>query len=81
MESVRQDRRRGLTIFDEEFTTTEGRRTSRRRFELTFRTVAVGEMTTRLSRAGFEAESVAGDYKGGPWGPLSDTWLLVVRRR
>jgi SAM-dependent methyltransferase len=81
VESVRQDRRRGVTIFDEEFTMTDGRRTSRRRFELTFRTVAVDEMITRLARAGFEAESVAGDYKGGPWGPSSDTWLIVVRRR
>ena len=29
IESVRQDRRRGVTIFDEEFITTNGRRTSR----------------------------------------------------
>jgi ubiquinone/menaquinone biosynthesis C-methylase UbiE len=81
VESVRQDRRRGVTIFDEEFTTSDGRRTSRRRFELTFRTVAVDEIILRLARAGFEPESVAGDYRGGPWGPSSDTWLIVARRR
>jgi SAM-dependent methyltransferase len=81
VESVHQDRRRGVTIFDEEFTTTDGRRTSRRRFELTFRTIAVDETIARLTRAGFEPESVAGDYKGGPWGPSSDTWLIVARRR
>ena len=81
VESVRQDRRRGLTIFDEEFATTDGRRTTRRRFELTFRTVAVHEMIARLGRAGFDAESVTGDYKGSPWTPSSETWLIVVRRR
>jgi hypothetical protein len=70
-----------VTIFDEEFTMTDGRRTSRRRFELTFRTVAVDDMIARLARAGFEPESVAGDYKGGPWGPSSDAWLIIARRR
>jgi SAM-dependent methyltransferase len=80
VESVRQDRRRGVTIFDEEFTTTDGRRTSRRRFELVFRTVAVDEMIRRLARRGFDVESVAGDYKGGRWTPSSETWLVIARR-
>ena len=38
-------------------------------------------MIARLGRAGFDAESVTGDYKGGPWTPSSETWLIVVRRR
>jgi SAM-dependent methyltransferase len=80
VESVRQDRRRGVTIFDEEFTVTDGRRKSCRRFELVFRTVAVDEMIKRLARTGFDVESVAGDYKGGHWTPSSETWLVVARR-
>jgi SAM-dependent methyltransferase len=81
IESVRQDRRRGVTIFNEEFTTTDGRRATGRRFELTFRTVGVDEMIKRLRCVGFEAESVTGDYKGGRWTPSSETWLIVVTRR
>lgn len=81
VESVRQDRRRGVTIFDEEFATTDGRRTSRRRFALTFRTVAVEQMLSKLAHAGFATESVAGDYTGGAWTRSSDTWLIVAVRR
>lgn len=81
VESVRQDRRRGVTIFQEEFTSTDGRRTSHRRFDLTFRTVAVADVLSRLDRAGFESESVSGDYIGGPWTALSESWLIVARRR
>lgn len=81
IESVRQDPRRGVTIFDEEFTATDGRRSSRRRFELTFRTVAIADMLGCLTRAGFEAQSVSGDYRGGPWAASSETWLIVATRR
>jgi SAM-dependent methyltransferase len=81
VESVRQDRRRGVTVFDEEFSVTEGRRTTRRRFQLTFRTIGVEDMLGRLRAAGFAAESVSGDYKGGRWTATADTWLLVVTRR
>jgi SAM-dependent methyltransferase len=81
IETVRQDRRRRLTVFHEEFTRTIGRRTERRRFVLTFRTVAIDDMVRRLAAAGFTLESIAGDYRGGVWSPTSETWLLVARKR
>jgi SAM-dependent methyltransferase len=81
VESVRQDRRRGVTIFDDEFTVTDGRRTSRRRFELAFRTVSIAEMVARLDRAGFDTERMDGDYKGGPWATSAETWLIIAKRR
>jgi SAM-dependent methyltransferase len=80
-ETVRQDHRRRLTIFHEEFARTRGRRTERRRFVLTFRTVSVDEMASRLGDAGFVVESISGDYRGRPWTPSAETWLLVARKR
>jgi SAM-dependent methyltransferase len=80
-ETVRQNRRRRLTVFHEEFTRTIGRRSERRRFVLTFRTVVVDEMARRLAAAGFVLESIAGDYRGGAWRPTSETWLIVARKR
>ena len=80
VESVRQDRRRKLTVFDEEFTVADGRRTTRRRFQLTFRTVGVDDMIARLARAGFEIDSTAGDYRGAPWSRSAETWLIVAKR-
>ncbi len=54
IESVWQDRERGLTIFDQEFV--EGQRSRRRmsQFSLAFRTLPVQEMIGRLERAGLE---------------------------
>lgn len=81
IESVRQDRRRGLTIFDEEFTTREGSSTRRHRFSLTFRTLAMETTLARISRAGFAIDAVHGDYRGGPWQEAADVWLVVATRR
>ena len=49
VETVRQDRARHLTIFDQEFTERIGRRRKVRRFSLTFRTLSVPQMK-RLSK-------------------------------
>jgi len=81
IESVRQDRRRGLTVFDEEFVERRGRQTRRHRFRLTFRTLPMGATLTRIRRAGFRIDDVFGDYQGGPWGADSDTWVVVARKR
>jgi SAM-dependent methyltransferase len=81
VETVHQDRRRGITTFDEEFTASRGGRRHRRRFSLTFRTVAVDEMVERLARAGLDAEVVSGDYRGGAWTPTAGTWLIVATKR
>ena len=81
VEAVRQDRRRGLTIFDEEFVERRGRRTERRRFTLTFRTLTMRQMRHRITRAGFEFDAVLGDYGGGPWDPRADVWIVLARKR
>ena len=82
VESVRQDRKRGLTTFDEEFVETRaGRRARRRRFSLTFRTRPMTSMRRRIERAGFRIEAVLGDYRGRPWDARAETWLIIGRKQ
>lgn len=80
IESVRQDRAKGLTIFDQEFVERRGRTTRRHAFALTFRTLSVPQMTRRLATAGFQVEAVLGDYQGGPWDPRAEVWIVLARR-
>jgi len=81
VESVRQDRRRRLTIFDQRYTATRGRERRVHEFSLTFRTLSIKAMTHRLERAGFAVDAVLGDYRGGPWDARADAWLLLTRKR
>ena len=81
VESVRQDRKRGLTIFDEEFTERSGRRMERRKFSLTFRTVALKTVVRRLERAGFSIDALLGDYRGALWHAEADVWIVIARKR
>jgi len=80
VESVRQDRARGVTVFDQEFVERCGTRHHVHAFSISFRTVSVPEMTRRLEQAGFVMSAVLGDYDGGPWDPRADVWLIVARR-
>lgn len=80
VETVRQDRRRRLTIFDQEFTERTGRRRTTRRFALTFRTLSVPQMTRRLEQAGFQVTAVLGDYRGRPWDPRAEVWVILARK-
>jgi hypothetical protein len=81
IESVRQDRRKGLTIFDQEFIETRrGERPVSRRFSLAFRTLPVPRVVARLEKAGFSVEHILGDYRGGKWDARADVWLLLARR-
>jgi SAM-dependent methyltransferase len=80
IESVRQDRARELTMFDQEFVERRGRRRDVRRFSLTFRTRTVPTMVRHLERAGFRIEALYGDYRGGDWAADADTWLIVARK-
>ena len=80
IESVKQDRARGLTLFEQEFVERRGRRSKRRQFTLSFRTVTVPQMTRRLEKAGFEVTAVLGDYQGGPWDPRADAWIVLARK-
>lgn len=79
-ETVRQDRRRGLTTFDQEYTRREGRCAETRRFSLTFRTLSVQQIAGRVRDAGFAVEAVLGDYAGGAWDPRADVWIILARR-
>ena len=80
IESVRQDRRRRLTIFEQRFVERRGRRSTERRFSLTFRTVPMRGMVQLVERAGFSVDSLLGDYRGRPWDARADVWILLARK-
>jgi SAM-dependent methyltransferase len=80
IESVRQDRERGLTIFDQEFVEGTGRDRSTHRFSLTFRTVGIQPLRRRLERAGFRIDAVLGSYDGAPWDPRADVWVILASK-
>ena len=78
IESVRQDRARGLTIFDHEYVERRGKAKRLHTFSLTFRTLSVAQVSRRLEKAGFEIRAVLGDYRGRPWDPRSDVWVILA---
>ena len=80
VETVRQDRRRRVTVFDEEFIRRRGRRTTRHRFQLTFRTMTLARISSDLAAAGFGAPMVFGGYAREPWTPDADAWVLLARK-
>ena len=80
-ESVRQDRKRKLTIFDQQYEERRGRERAVRRFSLTFRTISVPQMRRRLEHAGFAIDAVLGDYEGGPLDSRADVWIILARKR
>lgn len=80
VESVRQDRRRRLTIFEQEYRVRRQGRTTRHPFTLTFRTVPIRDMRRHLEHAGFEVRSVLGDYRGRPWDERADVWILLAEK-
>ena len=81
VESVRQDRRRKLTIFDQEYTERRGSRTRTHRFSLTFRTLPLADMASRIEDAGFRVTALLGDYRGRAWDLRADVWLVLATRR
>ena len=80
VETVRQDRARRLTIFHQEFTERRGRGRRTSRFALTFRTLSVPQMVRRLEKAGFSITALLGDYRGGPWDPRAEVWMILARK-
>ena len=66
VESVRQDRRRGLTIFDEEFVERRRGRVRRHQFSLTFRTLPMKATLARLERAGFASRPCSATTTAAP---------------
>jgi ubiquinone/menaquinone biosynthesis C-methylase UbiE len=79
-ETVRQDRKKGLTIFDQQFTERRDRKKVSRTFSLAFRTLTVPQMVRRLEKAGFEITALLGDYRGREWDPRADVWVILARR-
>lgn len=80
VETVEQDRARQRTIFHQTFTERRGRAKREHRFSLTFRTLSVPQMTRRLEKAGFEVTALLGDYRGGPWDPRAEVWVVLARK-
>jgi ubiquinone/menaquinone biosynthesis C-methylase UbiE len=81
LESVKQDRVKGITRFEQEFVEGRGRSAKRRTFSLAFRTVTVPQMAGRLEKAGLVVEALLGDYQGGPWDLRAEAWIILARRR
>jgi len=79
-ETVRQDRDKGLTTFEQEYI--EGRGASKQTtpFTIRFRTLPLPAMARRVERAGFEVDAVLGDYRGAAWDRRADVWLLLARK-
>ena len=80
IETVRQDRARHLTIFDQQFIERRGAQRQTHNFSLTFRTLSVPQMAGRLKKAGFQISALLGDYRGRPWDPRADVWMILARR-
>ena len=80
IESVKQDRRKRITRFEQEFVEGRGRNATRKKFSLAFRTLNVPEMVQRLERAGLEVSALLGDYQGGPWDLRAEVWIILARR-
>jgi ubiquinone/menaquinone biosynthesis C-methylase UbiE len=80
IESVKQDRRKHITRFEQEFVEGRGKSATRKKFTLGFRTLSVPQMVQRLEKAGLAVSSVLGDYQGGPWDLRADVWIILARR-
>jgi ubiquinone/menaquinone biosynthesis C-methylase UbiE len=81
VESVRQDPKRRLTMFEQTYIERRGTKTREHRFDLTFRTLTVRQMTGQLERAGFRVDAVLGDYLGRPWDDRADVWIIMAKKR
>jgi ubiquinone/menaquinone biosynthesis C-methylase UbiE len=81
IESVRQNRARRLTMFEQRYVERKNGQSKEHRFELTFRTLTVPQMATRLERAGFVVDRVLGDYRGRPWDERADVWIVLAKKR
>jgi ubiquinone/menaquinone biosynthesis C-methylase UbiE len=81
IETVRQDRVRGLTTFEQEYVEGRGRTRQVTPFTIRFRTLPLPSFISRLARAGFDVDTVLGDYRGQPWDPRAEALILLARRR
>jgi SAM-dependent methyltransferase len=80
VESVRQERSRGVTTFVQEFIEGRGREAVSTQFTLQFRTLPVQAVARRVSRAGLRVDRLLGGYDGRPYTESSDAWILLARK-
>lgn len=80
-ETVRQDRRRRLTLFDQEYMERRGSEVRRHRFSLAFRTLPLPEMVARVEKVGFKVTAALGDYRGRAWDLRAESWIILAQRR
>ncbi len=79
-ETVRQDRSKALTTFEQEYIEGRGAAKTVTPFTIRFRTLPLPAIARRVERAGFEVEAVLGDYRGAAWDRRADVWLLLARK-
>jgi SAM-dependent methyltransferase len=80
IETVRQDRRKHITRFEQTFVEGRGGAATRKTFRLAFRTLTVPQMAARLESAGLEVSALLGDYHGGPWDLRAEVWIILARK-
>ena len=81
VESVRQDPVNHLTTFEQTYIEKRGTHTQEHRFDLTFRTLSVRQMTRQLESAAFSVDAVLGDYRGRAWDDRADVWIILAKKR
>ena len=81
VESVRQDPVHHLTTFEQTYIERRGTHTREHRFDLTFRTLSVRQMSRQLENAGFSVDTVLGDYRGRAWDDRADVWIILAKKR
>jgi ubiquinone/menaquinone biosynthesis C-methylase UbiE len=81
VESVRQDPVHHLTTFEQTYIETRGTHTRKHRFDLTFRTLSVRQMSRQLENAAFSVDAVLGDYRGRAWDDRADVWIILAKKR
>jgi len=81
VESVRQDPVNHLTTFEQTYIEKRGTHTQEHRFDLTFRTLSVRQMTRQLENAAFSVDAVLGDYRGRAWDDRADVWIILAKKR
>jgi len=81
VESVRQDPVNHLTTFEQTYIEKRGTHTQQHRFDLTFRTLSVRQMTRQLENAAFSVDAVLGDYRGRAWDDRADVWIILAKKR
>ena len=78
---MKQDRRKHITRFVQEFVEGRGKGATRKKFTIAFRTLNVPQMVQRLEKAGLEVAALLGDYQGGPWDLRAEAWIILARAK